>query len=67
MLIKVKCSKMNEDSDKKRVMDYNLDSIPINKCKLFEIEGEKIAVCHDSENEFRFFKLEPITKEKVSK
>jgi len=46
--------------------EFRLDDIPKDKCKLFEIEGQKVAVCHDTDDKFRFYKLEPIRKKRVS-
>ena len=46
-------------------LDYRLDNIPQNQCKLFDIEGQKVAVCHDPDDKFRFYELEPIGKKKV--
>jgi hypothetical protein len=45
---------------------FRLDSIPKDQCKLFEIEGKKVAVCHDSGDKYRFYELKPITREKES-
>lgn len=46
--------------------DFRLEDIPKDQCKLFEIEGQKVAVCHDTDDKFRFYKLEPIGKKRES-
>lgn len=52
--------------EKEKKLSFRLDNIPIDHCKLFEIEGQKVAVCRDPDDKFRFYKLEPITKKKES-
>ncbi len=53
-------------SEKEEKSSFRLDNIPLYQCKLFEIEGQKVAVCHDPDDKFRFYKLEPIIKKKES-
>ena len=53
-------------TEEKKKSSFRLVDIPIDQCKLFEIEGQKVAVCHDSDEKFRFYKLEPVTKKKES-
>lgn len=52
--------------EKEEKTNFRLDTIPVNQCKMFEIEGQKIAVCHDPDDKFRFYKLEPVSKKKES-
>ncbi|MHA1488796.1 MAG: hypothetical protein ACTSRI_03980 [Promethearchaeota archaeon] len=53
-------------TEKEEKPSFRLDTIPIDQCKLFEIEGQKVAVCHDPNDKFRFYKLEPVIKKKES-
>ena len=53
-------------TEKKEKSQFRLDLIPKNQCKLFDIEGKKVAVCHDPDDNYRFYELEPITRKKDS-
>ena len=44
---------------------FKLEDIPLNKWKLFEIEGDKFAAINDN-GEYLFYKLKPIGLEKPS-
>ncbi|MGQ4874614.1 MAG: hypothetical protein ACP6IY_11150 [Promethearchaeia archaeon] len=49
--------------EKDNKLKFRLDDIPKNQCKLFEIGGEKVAVCHDPDGKFRFYRLKPLIRE----